>query len=72
MHASSSRGARGLGLLRRAAVEGTGTYGARLTRALRAVGVQVRNVPRPDGAVRGRKGKADAIDAEQTVCAPVR
>jgi transposase len=57
--------AHGLGLLRRAGVEGTGTYGAGLTRALRAAGVEVRDVHRPDCSLRRRKGKSDTIDAEQ-------
>lgn len=54
----------GFGLLRRAGVEGTGAYGAGLTRALHRVGVAVTEVNRPDRAVRRRRGKTDAIDAE--------
>jgi len=56
--------ARGFGLLRRAGVEGTGCYGATLTRFLRANHVQVVEVNRPDRAARRRRGKSDAVDAE--------
>ncbi|GAA3944971.1 IS110 family transposase [Actinoplanes auranticolor] len=54
----------GFGLLRHAGVEGTGAYGAGLTRALHRVGVAVIEVNRPDRAVRRRRGKTVAIDAE--------
>lgn len=47
-----------------AGVEGTGSYGAGLTRALRAANVQVIEVNHPDRATRRRRGKTDAIDAE--------
>jgi transposase len=53
-----------LGTLRRAGVECTGSYGAALTRHLRAAGVQVLEVNQPDKATRRRRGKTDAIDAE--------
>ena len=56
--------ARGFGLLRRAGVEGTGCYGAALTRFLRAGQVEVVEVNRPDRAARRRRGKSDAVDAE--------
>lgn len=56
--------ARGHGLLHRAGVEGTGAYGAGLTRALYAEGVAVVEVNRPDRAARRRRGKSDAVDAE--------
>lgn len=56
--------ANGYGVLRRAGVEGTGAYGAGLARALRAAGVAVTEVNRPDRATRRRRGKNDAIDAE--------
>jgi transposase len=56
--------ANGHGVLRRAGVEGTGAYGAGLTRVLRAAGVVVVEVNRPDRATRRRRGKSDAIDAE--------
>jgi transposase len=44
-------------------VEGTGSYGAALTRYLRRSGVTVIEVNRPDRAARRRQGKTDAIDA---------
>ena len=49
---------------RTAGVEGTGSYGYQLTRALQAVGVTVLEVNRPDRANRRRKGKSDPVDAE--------
>jgi transposase len=56
--------ARGHGLVRRAGVEGTGSYGAALARHLRSKGVEVIEVNRPDRAARRRRGKTDAVDAE--------
>jgi transposase len=56
--------ARGLGTLRRAGVECTGSYGAALTRYLLAAGLEVVEVNQPDKASRRRRGKTDAIDAE--------
>jgi transposase len=53
----------GLGVLRRAGVEGTGCYGAALTRYLRRHDVAVLEVNRPDRATRRRQGKTDTIDA---------
>jgi len=47
-----------------AGVEGTGSYGYQLTRALQAAGITVVEVNRPDRANRRRKGKSDPIDAE--------
>jgi transposase len=44
-------------------VEGTGAYGAALTRYLRSEGVQVVEVDRPDRQTRRAKGKSDPIDA---------
>ncbi|MGY3205120.1 IS110 family RNA-guided transposase [Streptomyces sp. TE5632] len=55
---------RRLGRVTRAGVEGTGSYGVGLTRALRAAGVQVIEVNRPNRAMRRRRGKSDAVDAE--------
>jgi transposase len=52
------------GLLRRAGVECTGSYGAALTRHLLAAGIEVLEVNEPDKAIRRRRGKTDAIDAE--------
>jgi len=47
-----------------AGVEGTGSYGYQLTRALQAAGITVLEVNRPDRANRRRKGKSDPVDAE--------
>lgn len=56
--------ARSLGCVRRAGVEGTGTYGAGLARVLREQGVEVLEVNRPDRAKRRLQGKSDPTDAE--------
>jgi transposase len=56
--------ARGFGTLQRAGVECTGSYGAALARHLRSEGAEVIEVSQPDKAVRRRRGKTDAIDAE--------
>lgn len=45
-------------------LEGTGSYGAGLSRALQAVGIQVVEIERPSRGERGRRGKSDAGDAE--------
>ncbi|GAB4006110.1 IS110 family transposase [Glycomyces albus] len=45
-------------------IEGTGSYGQALTRFLHQHGAKVVEVNRPDRAARHRKGKSDAIDAE--------
>lgn len=50
--------------VRRAGVEGTGSYGAALARFLAGCGVAVVEVNRPDRSVRRRRGKTDTIDAE--------
>ena len=55
--------ARGFGVVRRAGVEGTGCYGAALTRHLRRHGITVVEVNRPDRAARRRHGKTDTVDA---------
>jgi len=47
-----------------AGVEGTGSWGAGLVRFLRAEGVRVIEVNRPDRSLRRRRGKTDTIDAE--------
>jgi transposase len=52
------------GMLRRAGVEGTGSYGAALTRHLRAAGVEVIEVNAPDKPTRRRRGKTDTLDAQ--------
>ncbi|MDX3078646.1 IS110 family transposase [Streptomyces sp. MI02-7b] len=56
--------ARATGQVKRAGVEGTGSYGAGLTRALHAAGVEVLEINRPNRALRRRRGKTDAVDAE--------
>lgn len=56
--------ARSFGVLRRAGVECTGSYGAALTRHLSTQGIEVTEVNQPDKAARRRHGKTDAIDAE--------
>ncbi|WP_148710139.1 transposase [Micromonospora sp. M71_S20] len=56
--------AKSFGELHRAGVEGTGSYGAGLTRYLRSGGLAVCEVNRPDRTSRRRKGKTDAFDAE--------
>jgi transposase len=56
--------ARTFGTLRRAGVECTGSYGAALTRQLRAAGITVIEVNQPDKATRRRRGKNDTIDAQ--------
>ena len=45
------------------AVEGTGSYGANLTRALQALGIPVCDVRPPKRASRVGRGKSDEIDA---------
>ena len=54
---------RGHGTLDRVGVEGTGTYGAGLTRHLREAGVRVVEVDRPDRRARRAQGKSDPLDA---------
>ena len=51
------------GALGRVGVEGTGAYGAGLARHLRAHGVLVIEVDRPDRKTRRTQGKSDPIDA---------
>jgi transposase len=52
------------GVLRRAGVEGTGSYGAALTHVLQSSGITVIEVNRPDRTRRRGRGKSDANDAE--------
>lgn len=56
--------AQSLGNVRRAGVEGTGTYGAGLARLLREQGIEVWEINRPDRAKRRLQGKSDPTDAE--------
>jgi transposase len=55
--------ARTFGALHCAGVEGTGSYGAALTRYLRRQHLTVIEVNRPDRAARRRHGKTDTVDA---------
>lgn len=55
---------RSFGELGSVGVEGTGSYGASLTRSLVAEGVQVIEINQPHAHVRHRRGKTDTIDAE--------
>ncbi|HXO85800.1 MAG TPA: transposase, partial [Gemmatimonadales bacterium] len=57
------RWARSFGSIVIAGVEGTCSYGAGLTRALQAAGIEVAEVSRPDRATRRRQGKSDPLDA---------
>ena len=52
------------GPVERIGVEGTGTYGAGLTRFARAYGLQAVEVNRPDRSLRRRRGKSDPLDAQ--------
>jgi transposase len=52
------------GALDRVGVEGTGSYGAGLTRHLREMGVPVVEVNRPNRQARRQHGKSDPADAE--------
>jgi transposase len=52
------------GALDRVGVEGTGSYGAGLTRYLREMGVPVVEVNRPNRQARRQHGKSDPADAE--------
>lgn len=56
--------ARGHGRLRRAGVEGTSSHGVALNRYLHGQEIQVLEVNRPNRAARRRRGKSDAVDAE--------
>lgn len=56
--------ARAFGVLRRAGVEGTGSYGAALTQVLQGSGVTVTEINRPDRSRRRGCGKSDVTDAE--------
>ncbi|AUI53791.1 IS110 family transposase [Arthrobacter crystallopoietes] len=55
----------GYGTVSAVGVEGTGTYGAELTRTLRGEGLTVLEVNRPNRAARRLKGKSDPLDAYQ-------
>jgi transposase len=59
----------GHGPLQRVGVEGTGSYGAGIARHLRAHGLTVVEVNRPDRAGRRRYGKSDPVDAHHAAVA---
>ncbi|CAM5271351.1 IS110 family transposase ISEc21 [Streptomyces tendae] len=54
----------GLGTVEQVGLEGTGCYGAGLSRWLRQHGHRVIEVNRPDRQTRRRRGKSDVVDAE--------
>ena len=54
---------RSFGDLRRVGIEGTGSYGAGVTRHLSEADVEVLEVDRPDRTDRRRRGKSDTFDA---------
>ncbi|MFF7242072.1 IS110 family transposase [Streptomyces collinus] len=54
----------GLGTVEQVGLEGTGCYGAGLSRWLRQHGHRVVEVNRPDRQTRRRRGKSDVVDAE--------
>lgn len=56
---------RGHGNVDRVGVEGTGSYGAGLSRALATAGMTVIEVARHDRQARRRRGKSDPLDAHQ-------
>jgi transposase len=56
--------AQALGTVEAFGIEGTGSYGAGVTRFLRSAGHPVIEVNRPDRAARRRNGKSDPVDAE--------
>ena len=63
-YAQLERWARALGDVAAVGVEGTGSYGAGLSRLLRRRGHHVVEVNRPDRRLRRQRGKSDTIDAE--------
>ncbi len=63
-HRALLRWFRGHGELARVGVEGTGAYGAGITRFLSAAGIEIVEVDRPNRQVRRRRGKSDTVDAE--------
>jgi transposase len=56
--------AKSFGPIRAFGIEGTGSYGAALTRSLQANGHQVFEVSRPNRQLRHQHGKSDPLDAE--------
>ncbi|MFC8124846.1 transposase [Streptomyces sp. NPDC057302] len=64
--------ARKSGVVRRAGVEGIGSYGASLSRYLLAQGVDVLDVNLMGRADRRRRGKSDPLDAQNAARAVLR
>ena len=62
-HVRLLRWLQSLGTVTRVGVEGTGSYGVGLARALRAADIEVVEVDRPNRMVRRRQGKSDPLDA---------
>jgi transposase len=60
------------GPVERIGIEGTGTYGAGLTRFVCAYGLEVVEVNRPDRSLRRRRGESDPIDAQAAARATPR
>jgi transposase len=59
-----TRWLRTFGDVRLVGIEGTGSYGAGITRHLLEAGIEVVEVDRPDRSDRRRRGKNDTLDAE--------
>src|SRR5919199_4038112 len=55
---------RSFGDVRQVGIEGTGSYGAGVTRHLHEAGIDVFEVDRPDRSDRRLRGKSDTLDAE--------
>src|SRR5947209_4364980 len=64
-HSSLFAWAKSHGILAAVGIEGTGSYGAGLCRHLRAKGVRVLEVERPERKGQRRAGKTDPLDAER-------
>jgi len=60
---------RTFGDVRKIGVEGTGSYGAGITRHLGEAGIEVLEVDRPDRSDRRRRGKSDTLDAQAAALA---
>jgi transposase len=56
--------ARSFGLIRAFGIEGTGSYGAGLSRSLLSAGPTVLEVNRPNRQLRHQHGRSDPLDAE--------
>ena len=56
---------RSYGDVRQVGIEGTGSYGAGITRHLTEAGIEVLEVDRPDCSDRRRRGKSDTLDAKR-------